>query len=290
MFIELLNPKNDYVFKRIFGHNGNENVTKQMLSTILKRQIKDIIVSESTILERDLIDEKLGIIDIHAKIDEAIDVDIEMQVVSEKSIEKRILYYWSKLYIKSIKVGESYHKLRKAIVVLIADFELKKLKDIANFLTKWQIREENSQTVILTEMLELYIIELPKARKEIKETEKEIQAWISFLENPKNMEMVGMSKENQVAIKEAKNVLKQISEDEHERYLAHLREKYIRDQKAIEEFGYDNGLENGIKRGIEQGIKQTTIEIAKQMLKEDIEIEVIKRITKLSEQEIEKLK
>ena len=91
-------------------------------------------------------------------------------------------------------------------------------------------------------------------------------------------------------MRETKDVLKQISEDEHERYLAHLREKYIRDQKAIEEFGYDNGLENGIKRGIEQGIKQTTIEIAKQMLKEDIEIEVIKRITKLSEQEIKKLK
>ena len=83
-------------------------------------------------------------------------------------------------------------------------------------------------------------------------------------------------------MRETKDVLKQISEDEHERYLAHLREKYIRDQKAIEEFGYDNGLENGIK--------QTTIEIAKQMLKEDIEIEVIKRITKLSEQEIKKLK
>ena len=128
---------------------------------------------------------------------------------------------------------------------------------------------ENSQTIILTEMLELYIIEIPKARKEIKETEREI-------------------------MRETKDVLKQISEDEHERYLAHLREKYIREQKAIEEFGYDNGLENGIKqgikRGIEQGIKQTTIEIAKQMLKEDIEIEVIKRITKLSEQEIKKLK
>ena len=44
-------------------------------------------------------------------------------------------------------------------------------------------------------------------------------------------------------MRETKDVLKQISEDEHERYLAHLREKYIRDQKAIEEFEYDNGIE-----------------------------------------------
>ena len=28
---ELLNPKNGYVFKRIFGHKGNEEITKQML-------------------------------------------------------------------------------------------------------------------------------------------------------------------------------------------------------------------------------------------------------------------
>ena len=32
----LLDPKIDYVFKRIFGHTGNEDITKALLSSIIK--------------------------------------------------------------------------------------------------------------------------------------------------------------------------------------------------------------------------------------------------------------
>ena len=56
-----------------------------------------------------------------------------------------------------------------------------------------------------------------------------------------------------VAIKEAKKKLEKISSDEHEEYLAHLRQKYIMDSKAIEDAGYDKGLNQGINQGINQG-------------------------------------
>lgn len=243
---ELLNPKNDYVFKRIFGHTGNEEITKQLLNSILKKQINEITVNENPILEKDLLDDKLGIVDIHAKIDNSIDVEIEMQVVDPKNIEKRIMYYWSKLYIQEIKAGDDYNKLHKTIAILIADFELENLKNIPKFYTKWQIREEEYQSVILTDVLELYIIELPKAIKIINlacsQEIAELKPWIAFLENPKDMEMVNMSKQNTIAIKKAKEVLTEISKDEHERYLAHLREKYILDQKSIENYGYNKGI------------------------------------------------
>ena len=41
------------------------------------------------------------------------------------------------------------------------------------------------------------------------------------------------------SIKKAKEVLDEISEDEHEQYLAHLREKYIFERQGIEEAGFD---------------------------------------------------
>lgn len=252
---ELLNPKNDYVFKRIFGYKGNEDITKQMLSVVLKKEINSIKLNESPILEKDLIDDKIGIVDIHAKIDDSIDVEIEMQVVNEKNIEKRMMYYWSKLYISGIQNGEQYSKLHKTIAILIADFELEKLKSIPKFYTKWQIREEKYQSVILTDVLELYIIEIPKATKSNVMNNKklfqdiaEIEPWIAFLENPKDVEMVEMSKQNTIAIKRAKEVLTEISKDEYERYIAHLREKHIRDTKAVEEYGYDKGIEQGIQQ------------------------------------------
>ena len=57
--------------------------------------------------------------------------------------------------------------------------------------------------------------------------------------------------------------------------------------------GVEQGIEKGIKQGIEQGIEQgeknRTIEIAKKMLKQNIPIETIVKITELSEEELKKL-
>ena len=76
------------------------------------------------------------IVDIHAKIDEQIDIDVEIQIVNQNNIEKRILFYWSKLYTKGIKFGDDYSKLPKIIAILIVDFKLEKLKEIPKIHTK----------------------------------------------------------------------------------------------------------------------------------------------------------
>ena len=73
-------------------------------------------------------------------------------------------------------------------------------------------------------------------------------------------------------IVKAKKILEEISQDEHERYLAELREKYILDQNNIEATGYDKGLkrgkEEGIKEGKKEGKEEGKKEIAKEMIKE----------------------
>ena len=52
-------------------------------------------------------------------------------------------------------------------------------------------------------------------------------------------------------VKKAKEVLEEISQDEHERYLTELREKYILDQKAIEDVG---DMINEYNKGIQENI------------------------------------
>ena len=52
-------PTNDYVFQRIFGHAGNEEITKGLLTAILKRKIQKVELNEKTILEKDLKDDKV---------------------------------------------------------------------------------------------------------------------------------------------------------------------------------------------------------------------------------------
>ena len=57
----LMKPKNDYVFKRIFGHVGNEEITAGLLSSILNKKVNDVKLDCNTITEKDLLDDKIGI-------------------------------------------------------------------------------------------------------------------------------------------------------------------------------------------------------------------------------------
>ena len=129
----------------------------------------------------------------------------------------------------------------------------------------------------LTDVLELYIIELEKAKKYLGNKSKILEAWIEFINNPKK-ELSLMENEK---IKKAKKILEEISQDERERRLTELREKYIRDQNATRNRGYDLGLKDGIE--------QNKLEIVKKMKLEKFDTITISRITGLTEDEINNL-
>ncbi len=290
--IKLLNIKTDYVFKRVFGYKGNEQITKNFLSCILGQKVSDIELEKNPILEKDLIDDKVGILDIKAEINKNTNVDIEMQIIDKKNSAKRILFYCAKLFIRSLKSGKNYNSLKKTISILIADYELDELKEVRKYLTKWNIREEDYSKIILTDAMEIYIIEIGKFKKyQGTKRYKELDSWIKFIENP---EVIDMSNKEIVM---AKKVLDEISQDEHERYLAEMREKYILDQNATEAAGYDKGLKEGHKKGIEEGIKEGhekgveegKKEIAKKMLEEKLDIELIEKVTNISKEELKKI-
>ena len=57
-----------------------------------------------------------------------------MQLVDEKNIEKRIIFYLSKMYTQNLKKSHNYSELNKCISILFIDFELKKLKKYQNTL------------------------------------------------------------------------------------------------------------------------------------------------------------
>ena len=236
----------------------------------MENKVTEIELDKNPILEKDLLDDKIGILDIKAKADNNTNINIEMQLVDRKDIEKRILYYWSKMYIQGIKQAEDYKKLEKSIIILFTDYELEVLKDIEKYVTQWNIKEKEYNQTVLTNVLEIYIIEIKKYKE--KEEKSELDKWIKFLENPEVIKM-GENK----SVDKAKKVLEEISQDERERYLAELREKYIMDQKAIEDAGYDKGEKN------------KAIEIAKKMKQKNIPIKEIIEITGLTREEIEKL-
>ena len=277
-----LSPKLDVVFQALFGEVGSERITKSFLETILNKKIEKIDLSKNPILRREFKDDKLGVLDILAELDGKEKCNIEMQVIDSKSVIERILYYWSRLYSRQIKIGQEYSLLERTIIILITDFKIEGLEEL-DYHSTWKIIETKGRKRILTEKLEIDIIELPKIEGKEKESSKLLD-WLYFLENPKSRRVTEKMEESK-EIKEAVEKLDSLSEDERMQRIADLREKAILDEKAI----YAKGLDDGIKEGLEKGKQKEKLEIAKKLKKEGMNTELIAEITGLKIEDIEEI-
>ena len=117
-----------------------------------------------------------------------------------------------------------------------------------------------------------------------KNKNNEVLQWMKFLDNPEDMEVRKIMEENQ-DIKEAKEELDKISQDDILRRMA-LKAKLERmDNKQQLYEAKRDGKAEGRAEGRLDGIKETAIK----MLKKQINIQVIKEVTGLTEEEIKKL-
>ena len=279
----VLSPMLDVIFQILFGEVGSEKITQGFLSTILKEKIEDINLNQNIVLRRELPKGKMGIVDVLAKINNNEYCNIELQMVDQKNMVKRMLYYWSRQYAKGIDKNENYRNLKRTIAVLIADFEMENLKSLGVH-TRWKIIEEEARKIILTEDLEFNIIEVPKMYKRKQEKDAKLIEWLEFLKNPESKEVQRYMKKNE-SMKEAREKLDKMSKDEKVRRMAELRQKALMDEREAEYTGYSNGLEEGIK----QGELSKTKEIAKKMKEQGKAIDEIVEITGLNREVIEKL-
>ncbi len=67
-------------------------------------------------------------------------------------------------------------------------------------------------------------------------------------------------------------------------------EQMISNVERVLKKTYKDAEKKGVEQGIEQGIELSMAKVARQMLLEDIDLEVIKRCTGLSDEELDRLK
>ena len=276
----LLSPKIDSVFQVLFGEVGSEFITKELLEAILGEEISDVDLSNNPVLRRFYPEDKMGILDVLVRFNNNTTCNIEMQMVNTGEIIERMLFYWAKAFTKNIKKGENYHNLERTIVILILNGEIPKLKDI-DFITQYKLIETKERKIILTNLLELDIIELPKIYKnKAKKDKRKLLDWLYFLENPESKEVVKIMKNNE-GVKKAKEKLEEISNDPIMQRIADWKEKYILEMNTTKTDGYNEGLK--------QGEINEKKEIAKKLKQDNMSLDYISKITGLSIDEIEKL-
>ena len=95
-------------------------------------------------------------------------------------------------------------------------------------------------------------------------------------------------------VQKAEDELEYINSNEEERARARFREKaewnYNAAMKSMYAEGRTDGIKEGIKEGIREGAKEQNIKIAKKMLEQKLDIEIIMNTTGLSKEKKEKIR
>lgn len=231
----LLRPKIDVVFRALFREE-NKELLGGMISAVLQEKVKVITIDKNRDVETIQAEEKLGVMDLRAELEGGTQCNIEIQLQPHQYENERILYYWADTYKRQIKRGDEYRVLNKTISIVILDHEIKELKGIEELGTKWQIRDDKTGKRVLTDKLEIVIIELPKAKRIYeKDTKNPISHWMMFLNEPNNREVAEIMSYNE-DIKKAIEELERVSGDEELERIAELRIKAIRDEQAAIEY------------------------------------------------------
>ena len=284
----LLDPKMDFVFKNIFGSEKNPNIHISFLNATLKP--KDLITSveiKNTDLNKGYIEDKFSRLDVKATTSNNEIINIEIQLKNEYNMIKRSLYYWSKLYSEQLNEGEDYSILKRTICINILNFKYLKTR---KFHSGYRLKEIYSNEE-LSDVAEIHFIEIPKLEEGSDEKDM-LVAWIEFLKDPES-EKVRSLEMSIDEIRQAKDELIRMSNDDTQRELYEMRAKTLKDKisalNEAERKGMQKGMQKGIKEGMQKGEKKKALEIAKSMIDMGLDKKTISKTTGLDLSEIEKL-
>lgn len=158
---ELLDPRNDFLFKRIFGSEENRDVLLAFLNKTFveagRPPLTEIILLNSY-TEKDTPRDKQSILDIHGRTAEGELINVEMQLFNKYDTEKRTMFYWSKLYSGQLQEGHSYKMLKKCVTINILNYSFLPNDQYHNV---FHLREDRSG-ISLIDDIELHFLELPK--------------------------------------------------------------------------------------------------------------------------------
>lgn len=269
--MKLLPLTNDFTFKAVFAE---EDILIDFLNSFPEFKNKNQITSLKVLnpdIPKDMNTEKAIILDIKAIDSIGNKFLIEMQASSQLHFPERALYYWSKLYSKSIGKGQDYTKLPKVYSFNFVNFPL--FQKEARFYWSFQVTAKEQPEIQLTQDLNISIIELPKFNLDLESLQNPFEYWMYVLKeagNLKGEQMKTLQKKNP-KIKKAITKLKFVSHDKNSREIYEARLKTEFDYKA--RLAFD----------IEQARLEGKIETAKQFLASGMSREQVCKITGLKD-------
>ena len=220
---DLLDPKNDYVFKRLFVE----------APALLADLISAVRHDEPPVLEVCVLNPRIEPADLHGKyivldllvVDaEGRHYNVEMQVRRHLNHPERAAFYLARTLAGQMERGEDYDALPGAVGIHLLDFTL---YPSPQWHWCFELRDRAEPQVRLTHILQLHLLELPKAPDE-SPVGSTLAAWVAYFEHWQEEEV--MTHIQHAPVREAMNRLQALSADEEAKRYAFERERALRDE------------------------------------------------------------
>lgn len=276
----LLDPKNDAVFKMLFAR------VPQLLADLINAVRAgvppiDVVEVLNPGITPDELAGKFIVLDVLARDPDGRTFEVEMQVRGQEFWPARALYYLAKVFGDQLKKGEEYAELMPVIGIHLLNFEWSNLPKARWYFT---LRDEERHEVVLTHALQLYMVELSKARGLSavgSGPRTAFDDWVAFFTrwNEENI-MAAITHE---PVKQALDELTRLSGDEETRRTAFVRERALLDERSE--------LRAAERRGIEIGAQRRSTETALKMIQaKRFDDAAIAEFSGLSEDEVRRLR
>lgn len=282
-----LDPKNDFIFKRIFGQHPE--LLRSFLNAVLPLP-EDCVIESLTYLPSENVPEvpalKYSIVDVRCFDNHGRHFIVEMQLQWTPDFIKRMLYNSAATYVRQLKKGKKYEQLSSVYGLALLDT---KFDDGEEWFHHYRMAHAADKSKTLSD-IQLVLIELPKLKPTTIPQKKLAVLWLRFLkEINEQTQEVDSSLLDVPPIKEALHLLEIASYDEGE-LMAYDREwDAISSEKTLLSGRFKEGKAEGRAEGRAEGEASERTRFIKSMHASGLPMDEIIKFSQLSEKEVRKI-
>ncbi len=280
------NVRDDKVFKAIFADPADTFLLETLINLIFHTKVKNIKFENPELLKRNAI-ERAKTCDFVAHVDDKL-LHIELNSQYRKWLHLRHFNFFTTSIDKQTEVGEKYD-IKNFYIHVEFTYNLPNSKNL-DYVLVYTL--ETSKHLKYVDNVYFVEFNMDRIRKEwynvIDERERKLYYYLSKFDMKK--EELEINEEDDEFVKKLKEKLKMLNRNK--KFVTFLsREKDIEYQMNTERSeGIDEGINIGFSKGItigkSEGKNESKIEIAKNMLNEKVDFNIICKTTGLTEQEV----
>jgi len=263
---DILPPGDDRIFKVLLTHPNAKQVLIDVISTVIERKVVDVQIRNNELPAMDT-SEKNERLDVNCTIDTGDQVNVEMHCYPQDergglhtNFINKYVYFLTDLHSSQKSVDVKYRKLAKTYQITFCMYNV--FSSLPDYVNWFSLRTEEGFQ--LTDQINMVVIELDKIGETLnKPVEKmtSVEKWSLFLrfaQEPVYRNKINDIIKDKEEIGMAAALLREISQDEHERARQRSRKMWEMDmytaKEEAKELGHEEGYAEGHAEGHAEGI------------------------------------